>query len=174
MLRPLVVITAAFAVLIAPPAAQAVSPRALAKRHFAVLRTAERAGDRVPGLSAPGLLTRRVARVDGRTVWLGVRGRQLCLWLRTDHGGHAESCSRVARALAPASPVAMVYGARGLTAAVALPDGCSDARLQRRGGSEARLRIRRSALVLVTKASGSRLVWRAQDGSERALPVSKP
>jgi hypothetical protein len=176
--RPLIAAIAVLAVLALPSVALASASntpaRKLAKRNFAVLRTAQRAGDRVPGLTGSHLLTRRVGRVDGRTVWLGLDGSRLCVWLRGDRGEHAESCSSVARALRPGTPIAIVYGGKGLTAAVALPDGASHARVQTRSGSGTPLRIRRNALVYATRAKGSRLFWQAPDGSERELPLRRP
>jgi hypothetical protein len=176
--RPLVAATAALAVLVLPSVALSATAdapaRKLAKQNFAVLRTAQRAGDTVPGLTGSQLFTRRVGRIEGRTLWLGLDGPRLCVWLRGDRGEHAESCSSVARALRPGSPIAIVYGGAGLTAAVALPDGASRARVQARGGTETPVRIRRNALVYATKAKGSQLIWQAPDGTEHALALARP
>jgi hypothetical protein len=179
MLRPLVVLGAASVAILLPSGMAFASPesaaRKLARQHFAVLRTAARPADRVPGLADTHALTRRAGRVDGRTLWLGVTGTRLCLWLRTDAGGHGQACSSVARAVRPASSLALVYGGLdGLTAAVALPDGASHARAVARGGATTRLRIRRGAIVYRTKARGTRLVWDAADGSEIQMVVAKP
>jgi hypothetical protein len=178
MLRPLVVLGAASAALVLPSVALSASPesaaRKLARQHFAVLRSAERAGDAVPGLADAHALTRRVGRVEGRTIWLGVTGTRLCLWVRADTGGRGQACASVARAVQPEKSPAVVYGGgHGMTIALALPDGSSKARAVTRGKTT-RLRIRRSAVVHFTSARRTKLVWTAPDGTEIRMPVARP
>jgi hypothetical protein len=174
-------VIAALATALLPAAAPGASgasseraARALAKRSFAVLRRDERAGDRVPGVTGSALLTRRVATVDGRRVWIGLDGPRLCVWLRGTTGGGATTCSSVARAVAPRSPLALLYrGGERLSAVVALPDGASGGSLETAGGKVVRQRIRHNALAVAAKP-GARLTWSAPDGSEHQLRLRRP
>jgi hypothetical protein len=162
--------------------------------HYAVLRRSRTAADELPagtrGLQLGGVhqfdanpaFSRRVAD-DGKVrFWLVPGERSLCLIEATaGNRGGSTGCGSTDQAgyydgHAPLgsstySAPRTGTGRRHFRVFVLLPDGCSDARLQRGGRTVRHLAIRTNG-VLVTVAHGGRLSWRAPDGTRHSVRIA--